>query len=140
MINDEIVNLTQKFNAARKLNNRFLQKINGDQDELFGCKFWVDVEGEELAIILDKIHFAAEWSVVLEGNDFAIEYIFKGVRNEQKIEVFRFYLKGGVIFLSINQNDEGIGNHTLEDTIESIFKNFCSSLFNSKYFSASPQE
>ena len=92
MINDEIVNLTQKFNAARKLNNRFLQKINGDQDEFFGCKFWVDVEGEELAIILDKIHFAAEWSVVLEGNDFAIEYIFKGVRNEQKIEVFRFYL------------------------------------------------
>jgi len=138
MTNDEIFNLIQKFNAARNLHNRFLQKIIVNQDDFFGCKFLVDIEELSLAIILDNIHFAAEWSLVQENNDFVIEYIFKGLRNEEKIEIFRFYLKGGVIVLSLNQNDGGVGNYTSEDTIELIFKNFCCSLFNSRYFSASP--
>ena len=68
MTNDEIFNLIQKFNAARNLHNRFLQKIIVNQDDFFGCKFLVDIEELSLAIILDNIHFAAEWSLVQENN------------------------------------------------------------------------
>lgn len=139
MTNDEIDNLTRKFNAASNLHNRFLEKICTNQDEFFNCKFWVDSDENRLAIELNNLHFEADWSIVRVNSDFAIEYIFKGVRQKDRFEVFRFYLNGGSIFLRLSENENGIGNYQSEDTIESIFRNFCSNLFSSNYFSASPE-
>ena len=139
MTNDEIDNLTRKFNAASNLHNRFLEKIYTNQDEFFGCKFLVDFDEKRLAIELHNLHFVADWCIVRVNSDFAIEYIFSGVRPKYRVEVFRFYLNGGDIFLRLSENERSIGNYQSEDTIESIFRNFCSNFFSSNYFNASPE-